>query len=255
MSDVAPPVVRDDDRPRNASKWALSLAAVLAVHGVAFHIAQRMPPVPPIAAPPAVTVELAMPEPVPIPPASEPPKPVPPPPIPVPPPPPPPKVETPPPPSPPKVETPDPIPVPLPKPKPVHIRKPPPPKPVQERPLVQAPPPVSPPPGAIVQAAPAPAAPQIAARFASRLLGQLNRYKQYPEQARRRGQTGVATLRFTLDRDGRLLDYSLVSSSGHDVLDEEVLDLVQRAAPYPPLPPEIEAATHSFTVPINFGLH
>jgi protein TonB len=184
--------------------------------------------------------------------------------VPPPPPPPPKAVELPPPP-PPKVAAPDPIPLPPPPRKIQHHPPPkhrePPRKPVAIQPPAATPaPPVTAPP---VQA-PAPAKAQAAAaqppsqatpNYVGQLLAQLQQYKQYPEAARIKGQKGTATLRFSIDRQGRLLSYELVGSSGHQLLDDEALALVQRAAPYPPLPDEIPGPNWSFTVPIDFGLH
>ncbi len=69
-----------------------------------------------------------------------------------------------------------------------------------------------------------------------------------------RRQEGVATLRFTIDRDGKLLAFKLEHSPGHTILDDEVLAIIQRAAPLPPFPPEMTEPRFEFVVPIRFAL-
>jgi len=58
----------------------------------------------------------------------------------------------------------------------------------------------------------------------------------YPEQAGKEGLEGTVKVRFTVERDGNVSASYLVESSEHDRLDENVIDAVARAAPYPPFP-------------------
>ncbi|HYQ37660.1 MAG TPA: energy transducer TonB, partial [Pseudomonas sp.] len=71
------------------------------------------------------------------------------------------------------------------------------------------------------------------------LLGHLNRYKRYPEEARRRGQQGVVKLRFVLDGQGKVLSFELAAPSGSAALDRATLEMIQRAQPLPPPPAEL----------------
>jgi protein TonB len=64
---------------------------------------------------------------------------------------------------------------------------------------------------------------------------------------------GSARLSFTLDRAGRVLSRSVSRSSGHSELDQEVLAMVQRAAPFPPMPAEIPGPSYPFSIQINFS--
>ncbi len=142
-------------------------------------------------------------------------------------------------------------PPPKPKPKP----KPKPPKPVEPKPPVK-PQPDPPPPQPAPPAPPAPVAekedksatPQPAAASApsqaevtwqSKLLAHLSRYKRYPEDARRRGFEGVNRLRFVVDGEGKVLSYSLVGNSGSASIDRATLEMIRRAQPLPPPPPEL----------------
>lgn len=66
-------------------------------------------------------------------------------------------------------------------------------------------------------------------------VGNLN----YPDQARREGLTGKLRMDVTLNADGVLLNTNITQSSGHPVLDEAALRIVNQAAPFLPFPPEI----------------
>ena len=90
--------------------------------------------------------------------------------------------------------------------------------------------------------------------FAERLFKHLNAYKRYPASARLRHQEGVVSVRFTMDRSGRVLSFEVVKSSGAAVLDQEARDLVKRAEPLPFIPAEFWRDTLDLVVPIEFFL-
>jgi periplasmic protein TonB len=86
----------------------------------------------------------------------------------------------------------------------------------------------------------------------SALVAQLERYKRYPSEAR--GEHGVAQLAFNVDRDGGVHNAHIVRSSGSSALDSATLDLVARAQPLPPPPPEIRGTQIAITVPIRYSV-
>jgi protein TonB len=67
----------------------------------------------------------------------------------------------------------------------------------------------------------------------------LERNKRYPATARAHNEEGTARLAFTLDREGHVVASRIVKSSGSAALDKESIDLVHRAQPFPPMPPEL----------------
>lgn len=85
----------------------------------------------------------------------------------------------------------------------------------------------------------------------------------YPEQARLEAIEGTVGMRFTLESDGRLSGSRMLSSSNHSSLDENVMEAVTRAAPYPPFPDHfsisrlhIEASfTYRLAAPGNSAEH
>ena len=228
----------DPGEPVGIGRWTASLLAVVLVHAVAIvALLSWRSPVPPLEPPAAaVMIELA---PVPAPtPGIQPPKP------------PEPEVI--------KEALPEPVVVP---PKPAVVLPPPKPKPKPTSPRVEQPAPsqvepAPPRPSEPVAAAPVPvAAPPVAtSTYQGLLLSHLERNKRYPREARMRRQEGVASLRFSIDRTGRLLAFKLERSAGHAILDDEVLALIQRAAPLPPFPPEMTEPRFEFVVPVRFAL-
>lgn len=86
------------------------------------------------------------------------------------------------------------------------------------------------------------------------LLAHLERHKRYPGSARSRRQEGVTRIAFSMDRQGRLLAVSLRTSSGVGSLDEESVELLHRAQPLPPPPPEIGGERLDLVVPVEFFL-
>ena len=53
--------------------------------------------------------------------------------------------------------------------------------------------------------------------------------KTYPEIARRRGEQGSVTLRFTVAGDGEVVAVALVAGSGSRILDDSALALLRNA--------------------------
>lgn len=70
-------------------------------------------------------------------------------------------------------------------------------------------------------------------------VGNLN----YPEEARRRGISGNLVLEVALSPDGNIHQITVRRSSGHQILDEAAIRIVELAAPYAPFPPSIRADT------------
>ncbi|MCV3263989.1 energy transducer TonB [Vibrio harveyi] len=85
------------------------------------------------------------------------------------------------------------------------------------------------------------------------LHAHLEREKRYPRQARRLKKKGMPVIRFTMDREGNVLDVELVKSSGTASLDKEAIELVGRAQPLVKPPSSVKGARLTLTLPINFS--
>lgn len=66
-------------------------------------------------------------------------------------------------------------------------------------------------------------------------VGNLN----YPDAARREGVSGKLMMDVALNADGTVRNISILRPSGHSVIDEAAIRIVNLAAPFPPFPPEI----------------
>ena len=82
----------------------------------------------------------------------------------------------------------------------------------------------------------------------------LEKHKEYPRGARLRRIEGTTLLYFVMDRDGRVLDFRIQKSSGHDLLDHEVEEMIQRAQPLPQMPDSMSQARLELVVPVQFLL-
>jgi protein TonB len=89
------------------------------------------------------------------------------------------------------------------------------------------------------------------ANYRGVVIAHLSRHKQFPAEARNRGETGVASVTFSINGSGVVTSVRLARSSGSAILDREVQAMVRRASPFPP-PPSRQAM--SFTAPVNFNL-
>jgi periplasmic protein TonB len=85
------------------------------------------------------------------------------------------------------------------------------------------------------------------------LAGWLAAHKTYPEEARRRGNQGSVTLRFSVDRSGRVVDVVVVGSAGASVLDAAAENMLHGAM-LPPFTAEMPQDKVTVTVRIRYTL-
>ncbi len=91
---------------------------------------------------------------------------------------------------------------------------------------------------------------RIKATWQKQLVAHLDRHKRYPAGASRK--TIHLVVSFTLDRSGRILSSSIVTSSGDPAFDEAALAMLKRSDPVPMPPPVIADDGLTFTLPVNF---
>lgn len=65
-------------------------------------------------------------------------------------------------------------------------------------------------------------------------IGNLN----YPDEARREQMHGELVLTVALRKDGTIKSIDVIESSGHKLLDDSAIRIVNQAAPFPPIPTE-----------------
>ena len=88
--------------------------------------------------------------------------------------------------------------------------------------------------------------------YLGRVVSRLQRQKRYPSSAKRKKLQGTAVIAFTIQKNGRIAGVRLKRGSGHSVLDKEVLAMVRRASPFPPIPTNAGRRKISVSVPISF---
>jgi protein TonB len=85
----------------------------------------------------------------------------------------------------------------------------------------------------------------------NRIVAHLQRNKRFPAGV----QTGgTASVRFTIDRNGRVLSSGLAASSGTSALDAEATAMIARSNPFPPAPQDVTGGPFSFSVPVRFSV-
>lgn len=82
----------------------------------------------------------------------------------------------------------------------------------------------------------------------------LEKRKRYPVMAKKLGQSGKVTMRFTLAADGSLLASEFVDKAPYDLLNKAASELVQGIDGLKPIPQELQRTSWVITVPIDYVL-
>jgi protein TonB len=78
--------------------------------------------------------------------------------------------------------------------------------------------------------------------------------KRYPERALRKNVNGDGAIRIQISSNGDVSHFEIVQSTSSTILDEELKDMVERASPFPPFPPDMRRDTLAVIVPVSFRL-
>lgn len=92
---------------------------------------------------------------------------------------------------------------------------------------------------------------QTTQAYRQAIMAQLAAERSYPRGPLLAGYQGTGTILFHIDRDGRLLDAAIETSTGRKALDRAALALVRRAAPFPAVPAEMPDRLE-VSLPIRF---
>ena len=95
---------------------------------------------------------------------------------------------------------------------------------------------------------------EIWGRYTNSIQLKIAQAKTYPSLARERKQQGKAFLSFKLDKDGRILEFSIENSSGHKILDQAAIKAIKEAAPFPIIPASLNKKYASLKISISFVL-
>jgi periplasmic protein TonB len=92
----------------------------------------------------------------------------------------------------------------------------------------------------------------VAVRYRQVLMRHIERFQRYPGAARREQLEGTVKVAFVIDRDGKIVDAWVRSSSGQSVLDKEAVEALRRAEPLPSIPGELPGRL-SVLLPVSFA--
>lgn len=96
---------------------------------------------------------------------------------------------------------------------------------------------------------------QIVSRYEQLISMWIQKFKVYPEEARKKGMQGESVVRIRIDRQGNIRYYILDHSTGKPPLDRAAIDMIRRANPVPAVPDDYPAGDlFEFLVPVSFHL-
>ena len=90
--------------------------------------------------------------------------------------------------------------------------------------------------------------------YSGLVMQRLESHKRYPEIAARKGLSGKVMLRFTVRRDGEVLDPEIVDVTGHDSFGEAALQSLDRLGSLPPFPGDIRRPELNVEVPLTYSI-
>lgn len=93
---------------------------------------------------------------------------------------------------------------------------------------------------------------RAASNYKGKVVAKLRRAKRYPREARRQNLEGTVHVAFTIAANGSVSGIRITRSSGHPVLDQAAVEMVQRAAPMPKFPSDIRAGSMNLQAPVRF---
>lgn len=96
---------------------------------------------------------------------------------------------------------------------------------------------------------------ELLSRYEQLISLWIQKFKQYPDEARRQGMQGKTMVRIRIDRRGNIHYWELENSTGYALLDRAAIDMVKRANPVPAVPNNYPAGEQfDFLIPVNFRL-
>ena len=91
-------------------------------------------------------------------------------------------------------------------------------------------------------------------RYQDMVKQEIESCRRYPYWAKRQGIEGAVAITFTVLSDGSAYNIRVTRSSGHRILDDETIAMVNRASPFPPIPAKFKLSEFRMEVTIVFDL-
>ncbi len=91
-------------------------------------------------------------------------------------------------------------------------------------------------------------------RYRDMVKQRIEEVRRYPSWAKKHRVEGDVCIKFAILSNGLSQDVEIIHSSGSKILDEEAVDTIKRASPFPPIPEEIDSSLVRMEVSIVFTL-
>lgn len=95
---------------------------------------------------------------------------------------------------------------------------------------------------------------QVTDSYTNQLTRAIAKQKKYPKIAQMRQWQGEVLLNIEIDPKGNLVSANLLEKSRHKILNNEAVEMVKRASPFPQPPEELRSKNFTVLVPISFKL-
>ncbi len=86
------------------------------------------------------------------------------------------------------------------------------------------------------------------------LIVATRRYKRYPAIAMEKGWQGKVEVHMVIGANGMLASAAIKTSSGHEILDNQAMDMLKKGKTTIPIPAGLRGREFSFDVPVIFNL-
>jgi protein TonB len=107
-------------------------------------------------------------------------------------------------------------------------------------------------------ATPSPAAesadPGTLSQYRLAIMGAARRYKKYPRVAMDNNWEGKVEVRMVIGANGMIASISVRNGTGHEILDQQALDMIRKAKPLAPIPAALRGKEFTVDLPVIFSL-
>ena len=86
------------------------------------------------------------------------------------------------------------------------------------------------------------------------LMRMARNYKRYPRVALDNNWEGRVVVRMAIGANGMIASISVLTSAGHEVLDKQALDMIQKAKPRVQIPAALRGREFVIEIPVIYNL-
>jgi protein TonB len=92
------------------------------------------------------------------------------------------------------------------------------------------------------------------AQYRLAIIAAAKRYKRYPRVAMDNNWEGKVEVRMVIGANGMISVLSVRTSAGHEILDQQALDMIKKAKPLTPIPSALRGKEFTVDIPVIFSL-